>query len=68
MAPVIALGMMTGRGVPTAMSSDVPRSMRKAGVVTTPPPMPNMPESTPETKPMATVEAQPVTSRVRSSR
>ena len=46
---------MTGSGVPTATSAGAPRISRIAGVVMMPPPMPNAPESTPETKPIPSV-------------
>ncbi len=56
-APVIALGMMTGSGVPTAISAGAPRRSLIAGVVAMPPPMPKAPDSTPETNPIAAASA-----------
>ena len=49
---------MTGSGVPTATSAGAPRIRRIAGVVMMPPPMPNAPESTPDTNPIPRVMSQ----------
>ena len=60
--PMIAVGMITAAEVPLAITGISLKSTIMIGTITTPPPMPSNPASTPVKKPISTRAIAPPTS------